>query len=161
MGTTLRGPIFLSLGAPPPPLGAPPFWAPPFWAPPFGAHFGRRAGQTVCRQCNRDPTVCAHIVDALHAQHPSFHLAGVHASGEHLAAAGFHAPSWQELAAGARPEQLQGRGHGTWTPPPWVNAETEPVHGLLVEGTIRPGLSPTEQALFRSQGGPLAGVPYM
>ena len=26
---------------------------------------------------------------------------------EHLAAAGFHAPSWQELAAGARPEQLQ------------------------------------------------------
>ena len=111
----------------------------------------------------RHPTVCAHIVDALHAQHPSFHLAGVRASGEHLAAAGFHALSWQELAAGARPEQLQWDEdmepglprHG------WQRRATEPVHGLLVEGTIRPRLSPTEQALFRSQGGPLAGVPYM
>ena len=111
----------------------------------------------------RHPTVCARIVDALHAQHPSFRLAGVRASGEHLASAGFHAPSWQELAAGVRPEQLRWDEdmepglprHG------WQRRATEPVHGLLVEGTIRPRLSPTEQALFRSHGGPLAGVPYM
>ena len=51
----------------------------------------------------RHPTVCARIVDALHAQHPHLHLDGVRASGEHLASAGFHAPSQQELAAGARP----------------------------------------------------------
>ena len=43
----------------------------------------------------------------------------------------------------------------------WQRRATEPVRGLLVEGTVRPRLSPTEQALFRSQGGPLAGVPYM
>ena len=73
-----------------------------------------------------------------------------------MPAAGFHAPSWQELAAGARPEQLQWDEdmepglprHG------WQRRATEPVHALLVEGTIRPRLSPTEQTLFRSQGGP-------
>ena len=41
----------------------------------------------------------------------------------------------------------------------WQRRATEPIHGLLVEGTIRPRLSPTEQALFRSQGGPVGGCP--
>ena len=40
------------------------------------------------------------------------------------------------------------------------NAEPQkPVHGLLVEGTVRPRLSPTEQALFRSQGWSPGGCP--
>ena len=73
------------------------------------------------------------------------------------------APSWQELAAGVRSGQLRWDEdmepglprHG------WQRRATEHVHGLLVEGTIRPRLSLTEQALFRSQGGPLAGVPFM
>ena len=110
----------------------------------------------------RHPTVCAHIVDALHAQHPSFHLDGVRASGEHLASAGFHAPSWQELAAGVRPEQLQDVDMEPGIPRHgWQRAATVPVHGLLIEGTVRPRLSATEKALFRSQGGPLAGIPFL
>ena len=69
----------------------------------------------------RHPTVCARVVDALHTQHPSVHLAGVRASGEHFPATGFRAPSWQELAAGVR----LGRRHGTWhSPPQWVAAQS-------------------------------------
>ena len=109
----------------------------------------------------RRPTVCARIVDALHAQHPSFHLDGVRASGEHLASVGFHAPSWLELAAvlvlnSCKMSTWPGiRRHG------WQRTATEPVHGVLMEGTVRPRLSATEKALFRSQGGPLAGIPFM
>ena len=110
----------------------------------------------------RHPTVCARIVDALHAQHPSFHLDGVRASGENPASAGFHAPSWQELAAVARPEQLQDVDMEPGIPRHgWQRTATEPVHGVLIEGTVRPILSATEKALFRSQGGPLAGIPFM
>ena len=110
----------------------------------------------------RHPTVCAHIVDALHAQHPSFHLDGVRASGEHLASTGFHAPSWKELAAGVRPEQLQDVDMEPGIPRHgWQRAATVPVHGFLIEGTVRPRLSATEKALFRSQGGPLAGIPFL
>ena len=43
----------------------------------------------------------------------------------------------------------------------WLCRATEHVRGLLVEGTIRPRLSLTQEALFRSQGGPLAGVPFV
>ena len=89
-------------------------------------------------------------------------MAGVRASGEHLAAVGFHAPSWQELAAGARPEQLRDVDMEPGIPRHgWQRTATEPVHGVLIDGTVRPRLSATEQALFRSQGGPLAGVPCM
>ena len=42
-----------------------------------------------------------------------------------------------------------------------LNRASSPIHGLLVEGNIRPRLSPTEQSLFRSQGGPVAGVPFL
>ena len=38
---------------------------------------------------------------------------------------------------------------------------TEPVHGVLIEGTVRPKLSATEKAMFRSQRGPLAGIPFL
>ena len=109
----------------------------------------------------RHPTVSARIVDALLAQHPSFHLAGVRASGEHLASARFHAPSWQELAPGARPEQLRDVDMEPGIPRHgWQRTATEPVHGVFIEGTVRPRLSATEKALFR-QGGPLAGIPFL
>ena len=54
----------------------------------------------------RHPAVSRRIVHALNAHHPAFHLAGVRASGAHLAAPGFVAPSWGELADGIRPENL-------------------------------------------------------
>ena len=106
----------------------------------------------------RHPTVSDCIVQALYHQHPSFHLAGLRACGAQLAAVGFHAPSWEELAHGVRPEPVVWDAdfdpglprHG------WQRIATIPVHGELVEGSVRPRLSQSEQALFRSQGGPLS-----
>ena len=34
------------------------------------------------------------------------------------------------------------------------------MHTHVVESTVRPRLNPTEQAMLRSQGGPLSGVPF-
>ena len=45
----------------------------------------------------RHPAVSRCIVHALNAYHPAVHSAGVRASGAHLAAAGFVAPSWENL----------------------------------------------------------------
>ena len=110
----------------------------------------------------RHRTVSACIVEALNHQHPSFHLAGLRVCGAQLAAVGFHAPSWEELAHGVRPEPVVWDAdfdpglplHG------WQRIATIPVHGELVEGCVRPRLSQSEQALFRSQGGPLSSVPF-
>ena len=101
-------------------------------------------------------------MEALNQQHPSFNLVGLRACGAQLAAVGFHAPSWEELAHGVRPEPVVWDAdfdpglphHG------WQRIATIPVHGELVEGCVRPRLSQSEQALFRSQGGPLSSVPF-
>ena len=85
-------------------------------------------------------------------------MAGVRASEKYLASVGFHAPSWEELAAGVRPDLVHDVDMEPGIPRHgWQRTATEPVHG----GTVRPRLSETEQALFRSQGGPLAGVPFL
>ena len=74
--------------------------------------------------------------------------------GKELVRIGFVAPSWTQL--GLRPvildpedQQLGMPGHG------WQQA----VHSHLVESQVRRRLGETEQALLRSQGGPLSGVP--
>ena len=54
----------------------------------------------------RHPAVSRRIVHALNAYHPAVHLAGVRASGAHLAAAGFVAPSWGKLVDGIRQNTL-------------------------------------------------------
>ena len=53
-----------------------------------------------------------------------------------------------------------GRGPGTRCASSWQRTATIPVHGQQIEGTVRPRLSLSEQAMFRSQGGPLSSVPY-
>ena len=101
-------------------------------------------------------------MQALNNQHPSFHLAGLRACGAQLAAVGFHAPSWEELAHGVRPEPVVWDADFDPGLPrhDWQRIATIPVHGELVEGSVRPRLSQSEQALFRSQGGPLSSVPF-
>ena len=110
----------------------------------------------------RHPAVSRRIVHALNAHHPAFHLAGVPASGAHLAAAGFVAPSWGELADGIRPEHLVLEVDREPGVPRygWQRTATVPIHGRQIEDSIRPRLSLSEQALFRSQGGPLSSVPF-
>ena len=73
---------------------------------------------------------------------------------------GFNAPQWWDLRAGLRPpgQRVDERhvgipGHG------WQHEATEAVHAHLFNTTVWPRLSPPEQALIRSQGGPMSGVP--
>ena len=42
----------------------------------------------------------------------------------------------------------------------WQQAATDAVHTHVVETTVRPRLNSTEQAMLRSQGSPLSGVPF-
>ena len=42
----------------------------------------------------------------------------------------------------------------------WQQTATDAVHTHLVETFVRPRLCATEQAMLRSQGGPLSGVPF-
>ena len=42
----------------------------------------------------------------------------------------------------------------------WQQAATDGVHSHLLDSQVRPRLSATEQALLRSQGGPLSGVEF-
>ena len=111
----------------------------------------------------RDPTVCARIVGRPPCPAPFLALG----RGPRF----WRTSIWHQLGsthllgrslrpAGARPEQLQNVDlkfgilhHG------WQRTATEPVHGVLTEGTVRPRLSATEKALFRSR--PLAGIPFM
>ena len=51
-------------------------------------------------------------------------------------------------------QQLGMLGHG------WQQLATDAVHAHLVETQIRPRLSATEQAMLRSQSGPMSGVPF-
>ena len=67
-----------------------------------------------------------------------------------------------EFADGIRPEhlvlevdrELGVPRHG------WQRTASVPIHGRQIEDSIRPRLSLSEQALFRSQGGPLSSVPF-
>ena len=99
----------------------------------------------------RQPTVSAYIVQVLNHQHPLFHLAGLRACGAQLAAVGFHP------YLGRTPARSSRLGCCRYD---WHRIATIPVHGELVEGSVRPRLSQSEQALFRSQGDPLLSVPF-
>ena len=70
--------------------------------------------------------------------------------------------SWGEFADGIRPEHFvlevdMESGvprHG------WQRTATGPSHGRQIEDRVRPRVSLSPQALFRSQGGPLSSVPF-
>ena len=47
-----------------------------------------------------------------------------------------------------------------WVWPGWQHEVTEAVLTHLLESSVRPRLTPAEQALLRSQGGPMSGVPF-
>ena len=133
------------------------------WAPQCNiarkTHFLGKLGRLIEMIHQRHPTVCARIVDALHAQHPSFHLDGVR---EDLASAGFHRPFLAGDGGWCSSRSVAWCRHGTWHPRNgWQRTATEPVHSLLIDGTVRPRLSGTEKALFRLRGGPLAGIPFL
>ena len=75
-----------------------------------------------------------------------------------LTDAGFESPDWSSLLFGHRPLHLQRDpctpGHG------WQFFAAQSMEVRFKEVVVWPRLSPTEQALMRSQSGPMAGLPF-
>ena len=73
---------------------------------------------------------------------------------------GFEAPEWGDLARGARPDfepmanRIPASKHG------WQQKASDVVENSFLAQSIWPTLAPPEQALLRSQQGPMAGLPY-
>ena len=74
---------------------------------------------------------------------------------------GFPAPAWSQGGGRVATRRPQVEDHQIGMPGDgWQQAATDAVHTHLVETSVRPRLSATEQAMLRSQGGPLSGVPF-
>ena len=111
---------------------------------------------------SRHPSVAGQILHELsHRNTAGFHVAAAGAAREELMRLGFEAPSWESVTAGRRPAVPDVEDRQIGMPLfGWQQAATDAVHTHVVETTVRPRLNPTEQALLRSQGGPLSGVPF-
>ena len=109
----------------------------------------------------RNPGVADMIVTEMGQADAGFHVSGASEVREQLVRVGFKVPQWWDLRAGLRPpgQRVDERhvgipGHG------WQHEATEAVHAHLFSTTVWPRLSPPEQALIRSQGGPMSGVRF-
>ena len=133
-----------------------------------GARFGLlmwpigAAGRIAWTIRQRHENIAQTMADALDSPSPSpVHLQGAVMSRALLASRGFQSPSWQDLLHGILPRH------------PSADEEDPgvPVHGwqffaaLTVEQCFRdtvvwPRFSPTDEALLRSQSGPMSGLPF-
>ena len=89
------------------------------------------------------------------------HLQGVVQSRSSLATVGFTTPDWNSLLQGLRPRQPEldeldpgVPSHG------WQFFAALSVEHHFRSHSVWPRLTPTEQALLRSQSGPMAGLPF-
>ena len=89
------------------------------------------------------------------------HLTGVVRSRASLADSGFVCPEWTALVEGLRPNQP---GRDEVDPADhthvWQFFAAQRVEYHFRAETVWPRLAPTEQALLRSQSGPMSGVPF-
>ena len=109
----------------------------------------------------RHPLVADFMVETLSRDRPNhFHLQGAADARSRLEDMGFRAPEWHALANGARPEwpedpeDVGPRDRG------WQRVASQHANSFFLSTAVWPRLSDTSRALLRSQGGPLAGVPF-
>ena len=79
---------------------------------------------------------------------------------QHLRREGLEVPGRRDLAEGLRPGARQDEERTVGLAPGWQHEATEAVLTHLLESSVRPRLIPAEQALLRSQGGPMSRVPF-
>ena len=91
----------------------------------------------------------------------AIHLCGAASSRAMLAAVGFESPSWAELQEGLRPQQFTFdemepgvSTHG------WQFFAAQVVEQRFRSKVVWPRCTSTEQALLRSQSGPMSGLPF-
>ena len=69
-------------------------------------------------------------------------------------------PSWEALAAGLRPKDVDMESEPTQTKHGWQKIASVTIQNAHRETVVWPTHSPAEQAMARSQSGPLASVPF-
>ena len=107
----------------------------------------------------RHPIVAARIIWEMGRFTPVACLEDVQACALALGAVGIELPSWSELANGARP--LPSRGHAEDQPRHgWQREVSKKVEQHFKDSRLLPTMTEPEQALLRSQGGPLAAAPF-
>ena len=88
-----------------------------------------------------------------------FHAAA--ACCEELRAVGYIPPGWRALST-AQPQDIADRLPGVLGIPAegWQHDASSCIEKFFCDSSVLPGMSAGEQALLRSQGGPLAALPY-
>ena len=106
----------------------------------------------------RHSAVSTLVIQQLSDGNGGFHLGGLAACEQQLRREGFEAPGRRDhgLRPGARQEEERTVG----VAPGWQHEATDAVLIHLLETSVRPRLTLAEQALLRSQGGPMSGVPF-
>ena len=107
----------------------------------------------------RHPTVAARIVGELGRLTPVACLGDVQVCALALGAVGIELPSWSSLADGARPVlargDVQDQPHCGWQREVSLKVEQH-----FRDTRLLPTMTEPDQALLRSQGGPLAAAPF-
>ena len=109
----------------------------------------------------RHPTVARTIIEAIESNNPTHTAQGVVSSMESLRAVGFTIPSWEELIMAENQNRVPAEEEDPSQPRFGRQQEAAAaVHHTFLERELRPLLGETEEALLRSQGGPLASIPF-
>ena len=108
---------------------------------------------------NRHPHIAHAILGGLATRTPGY-LRAVQESGDRLRGVGVQVPSWEALAAGLRPEDVDMEPEPSQPKHGWQKFASVTIQNVHRETVVWPTLSPAEQAMVRSQSGPLASVPF-
>ena len=108
----------------------------------------------------RHPGVARMIITRLSDHAGDFHVSGANVSRERLFDVSCNVPSWEQIADGLRP------GVPAEDPEPgvprhgWQFHAAQAMDDCFFRHGVVPRLTNTQQAMVRSQSGPLAGVPF-
>ena len=99
------------------------------------------------------------IITRLSDHAGDFHVSGANVSHERLLDVSYNVPSWEQIADGLRP------GVPAEDPEPGVPRHGWQFHAAAMDDCffrygVVPRVTDTQQAMVRSQSGPLAGVPF-
>ena len=110
---------------------------------------------------DRQPEIASIILDAIHDESDADGIQAILSSAASVRDAGFTLPSWDDLATGTAEEEAQ---HGEVEPNQprqgWQSRAAREVESRGLHA-IREALPIPQQALLRSQGGPLASAPFV
>ena len=110
----------------------------------------------------RHPSVAHFILNDWTQDRPSHHLSALVQAKGRLADVGFHLPSWTALAEGERPGGGDVEDGGPGMPKHgWQRKAAEKMEDFFLATSVWLRLPDEDRAMLRSQGGPMAGMPFM